>query len=126
MFEILPETKGDILAVEIIDSYTKEDLDALVGAFEGRLAEGHDRINLLIKIDRMKLLKSDLGALVSDAMFALKNMDKMRHIAVVGDSLVEKILIEMDNKLFGSKKKDLVEKYFSVKDVDKALAFLAS
>ncbi|MBC8420695.1 MAG: hypothetical protein ABIE47_07865 [Pseudomonadota bacterium] len=46
--------------------------------------------------------------------------------AVVGDSKLEKVLIELDNKLFQKKEKELVEKYFNVADIDKAWEFVRS
>jgi hypothetical protein len=45
---------------------------------------------------------------------------------VVGDSKLEKVLVELDNKLFQKKEKELVEKYFNVADIDKAWAFVRS
>ena len=42
------------------------------------------------------------------------------YIAVVGDSKLEKVLVEPDCKLFGKKKEDLIENCFDVADIDKA------
>jgi len=53
-------------------------------------------------------------------------MDQMRHLAIVGDSKLEKVLVELDNKLLGKKKEELIEKYFNVADIDKAWEFVRS
>jgi hypothetical protein len=53
-------------------------------------------------------------------------MKNLRHIAVVGQSKLEKILIELDNKRLGSVKKELSDKYFDVADMDKAWEFVRS
>ena len=54
------------------------------------------------------------------------HLNQLRHIAVVGDSKFEKVLVELDNKLFGKKKKELIERYFDVTDIDKAWKFVRS
>lgn len=56
-------------------------------------------INLCV--DGLSLGKIRVSAFVEDSMYALKHLDQLRHIAVVGDSKLEKALIEFDNKVFG-------------------------
>ncbi|MBW1735020.1 MAG: STAS/SEC14 domain-containing protein [Deltaproteobacteria bacterium] len=126
MFQILDGSEGNVLGVEVMDEYTKADVEALKKIFDEKIAEGHDRINFLMKIDKLKLSKIHLNAFIDDSMYALKNLDKLRHIAVVGDSKIEKVLVELDNKLFQNKKRELIEKYFDVADLDKAWAFVRS
>ncbi|MBW2049511.1 MAG: STAS/SEC14 domain-containing protein [Deltaproteobacteria bacterium] len=126
MFQILDGSEGNVLGVEVMDEYTKADVEALKKIFDEKIAEGHDRINFLMKIDKLKLSKIHLNAFIDDSMYALKNLDKLRHIAVVGDSKIEKVLVELDNKLFQNKKRELIEKYFDVADLYKAWAFVRS
>ncbi len=124
MFSVLEGSDGGVLGVEISEGYTPEDVEAFKKAFEERIAGGHDRVNLLVKIDRMEMGKSHLKAFVADAMYALKVKNQLRHVAVVGDSAVEKFIVAMDNKIMGNAEKELIEKYFNVAEIDKAWTFV--
>lgn len=125
MFQVL-KSEGNVLGIEIKEEYTKDDVEAFKKAFESKLAEGHDRVNVLVKMDQLSLTKIKLSAFVEDSFYSLKYLDKLRHIAVVGDSKLEKAIIELDNKMLGNEKKDLIEKYFDVSDMDKAWDFVRS
>ena len=126
MFQVLEGSEGNVVGVEISGEYTKEDVEELEKIFGGKVAEGHDRINILFKIDNLDIGKIHVSAFIEDSKYALKHMDQMRHLAIVGDSKLEKVLIELDNKLFGKKKGELIEKYFDVADIDKAWEFVRS
>jgi len=126
MFKILEGSEGNILAVELVGGYTKKDIEQLKEICDSKLAEGHEKLNFLFKIDQLDFGKSELGAFYEDSKYALSHMKNLRHIAVVGHSKLEKILVEMDNKLLGNEKKELVEKYFDVSDMDKAWEFVRS
>ena len=126
MFQILDGSEGNVLGIEISNAYTKDDVEELKKIFDGKIAEGHDRINVLFKIDNLNLGKIHINAFIDDSMYALKHLDQLRHIAVVGDGKLEKVLVELDNKLFGKKKKELIEKYFDVADIDEAWEFVRS
>jgi len=126
MFQVLEGSEGNVLGVEISREYTKEDVEELKKIFDGKIAEGHHRVNILIKIDNLNIGKIHLSAFIDDSMYALKHLDQMRHLAIVGDSKLEKVLVELDNKLFGKKKEELIEKYFNVADIDKAWEFVRS
>ena len=126
MCQVLDGSEGNVVGVEISGEYTKEDVEELEKIFEGKVAEGYDRLNLLFKIDNLNIGKIHVNAFIEDSKYALKHMDQMRHLAIVGDSKLEKVLIELDNKLFGKKKEELIEKYFNVADIDKAWEFVRS
>jgi len=126
MFQILDGSEGNVVGVEISGEYTKKDVEELEKIFEGKVAEGHDRLNLLFKIDNLNIGKIHVNAFIEDSKYAMQHMDQMRHLAVVGDSKLEKVLVELDNKLFGKKKEELIEKYFNVADIDKAWEFIRS
>ncbi len=104
----------------------KEDIEELKKICDDKIAEGHGKLNFLIKIDQLEFGKSEFGAFYEDAKYAISHMKNLRHIAVVGHSKLEKILIELDNKLLGSVRKELIEKYFDVADMDKAWEFVRS
>ncbi len=126
MFKVLDGSAGDVLGVEISESYTKDDVEQFKKAFETALAAGHDRVNVLAKIDNLGLTKIDLGAFIDDSRFALGHMKQLRHIAVVGNSGLEKLLVQADNFILGKPKEELIEKYFDAADMDQAWAFVRS
>jgi len=126
MFKILEGSEGNVLGVEVVGGYMKEDIEELKKICDDKIAEGHGKLNFLIKIDQLEFGKSEFGAFYEDAKYAISHMKNLRHIAVVGQSKLEKILIELDNMLLGSVRKELIEKYFDVADMDKAWEFVRS
>ena len=56
MFKLLDGGSGNVMGIEIVEEYTKEDVTQLQKMFEELVAAGHDRINLLCKIDQLKLI----------------------------------------------------------------------
>ncbi|MBU4278675.1 MAG: STAS/SEC14 domain-containing protein [Proteobacteria bacterium] len=126
MFKVLEGTGGDVLAVEISGSYTTEDAKQFENAAEAQLAQGNERINILAKIDQLDLLKIEPKAFFQDAKYALGHLKQMRHLAIVGDSKLEEVLVKLDNLILGSEKNELIEKYFNVADMDQAWKFVRS
>lgn len=126
MFKVLEGTGGDVLAVEISGSYTVQDVEQFEKAAEAQLAQGNERINILVKIDKLNLLKIEHKAFFKDAKYALGHIKQMRHLAIVGDSKLEEVLVKLDNLIFGREKQELIEKYFDVSDMDQAWKFVRS
>ncbi len=125
MLQVL-KSEGNVLGVEISREYTTADVEEFKKLFESKLAEGHHRVNVLVKIDNLAPGKVRLSAILQDSIYSLKYLNNLRHIAVVGDSKLKKVLVELDNKLFGSEKKELIEKYFDTSEIDKAWEFVQS
>jgi hypothetical protein len=126
MFKVLEGSEGPVLAVEISGSYTVEDVKAFEKAAEARLAQGHPRLDVLVKIDRMDWLKIKPQAFFQDAKYAMEHLKQMRHLAIVGDSKLEEVLVKLDNLIFGREKQELIEKYFDVADLEQAWEFVRS
>ena len=126
MYKILEGSEGNVLGVEVIGGYLKKDVEELKKICDEKIAEGHGKLNFLMKIDQLDFGKSELSAFYEDSKYALSHMKNLRHIAVVGNSKLEKTLIELDNKLLGKPKKERIEKYFDVGDMDKAWDFVRS
>ena len=123
MFAVLDGSEGNVLGVEISGAYTKNDVGAFEKAFESCLKSG-DKVNVLVKIDGLEIGSSEFGAFWEDSRYALKNLDKIGHIALVGHSRIEEILTKMDNMFFVDSKKGREEKYFDVSEIDKAWEFV--
>jgi len=126
MFKVLEGSGGDVLAVEISGSYTVQDVEQFEKAAEAQLAQGNERLNILVKIDQLDLLKIEPKAFFKDAKYALGHIKQMRHLAIVGDSKLEEVMVKLDNLIFGREKQELIEKYFDVSDMDQAWKFVRS
>ncbi|MBU1277418.1 MAG: STAS/SEC14 domain-containing protein [Proteobacteria bacterium] len=124
MFKVLEGSGGSVLGVEISDSYTVQDVEQFEKTCEDLVAQGGERLNILVKIDKLDLLKIEPKAFFKDSKYALQHIKQMRHLAIVGDSKLEEALVKLDNLVFGSEKKELIEKYFNVADMDKAWEFV--
>jgi hypothetical protein len=123
MFTIMEKTQVNALGVEISGPYTKEDEAAFEKAFEDAF-QGHEKVNVLVKIDALDLAQSSVGALFNDARYSLRKIANLGHIAIVGTSRVEKALASLDNKIFGNPAEGRIEKYFDLAELDAAWAFI--
>ena len=123
MIKILEGTSENTIAVDIIDGYEFADEQAIEKMFDEKIAAGITRINFLAKIDQISLNHSSWKAMWNDGLFAIKHMKKCGHIAIVGNSKLEEILVKTDNVFFQSKKADRAEKYFDVANLDKAMGW---
>ena len=126
MFKVLDGSGGNVLGVEISESYTKQGVQAFEKTCENTVAEGFDRLNILVKLDALKLRDVKFGAFVEDSKYALQHINQMRHLAIVGNSDMLKHLATMDNAIFGGKAKERIEKYLDVADLDQAWDFVRS
>ena len=124
MINILEETKNHVIAIEIIGGYNNEDEKSLEILFEEKLDLGYEKVNILVKLDQLDLLKTSWKAAWHDGMYALKHIKYCGKIAIVGHSRLEAFGVKMDNALFGSKKKGRAEKYFDIKNIEDAFDFV--
>lgn len=111
------------IAFEIIDGYMPEDEKAIEKLFENKIAEGHKKVNLLVKIDKFDFSHSSWKAMWNDSIYAIKHIKNCGRIAMVGHSKVEEYLIKVDNVFFQSKN-DRGEKYFDIADFDNAMGWV--
>jgi hypothetical protein len=124
MIKVLAETKGDILGVEIVEAYTKEDFAEFVQAFEQAVKDSAGKVNLLVRIDKLKFRDIEFKAFVRDSRYALEHIGQLGRVAIVGSSKLEKFMVSVDNLIFGNQEKGLVEKYFDASELDQAWAFV--
>jgi len=123
MIKILEGAAENTIAIDIIDGYELADEQAIEKMFEKKIALGITRINFLAKTDQISLNHSSWKAMWSDGLFAIKHMKKCGHIAIVGNSKLEEILVKTDNAFFQSNKADRAEKYFDIDDLDNAMGW---
>lgn len=114
------------LAITVIDSFTENDETMCQKWMEEKLAKGFDQVNILIKIDEMRISGSSAKAFLEDGLYILRKYKSMGHIAVVAHSKILKALIPIDNLFFERASKGRQERYFDISQLDEAFEFLNS
>ncbi len=126
MLEKLKKFKGNTLALEVIDGFTKTDEAVCQKFFNEKLEEGFDQVNVLVKLDELKISHSSVKAFFEDTLWAIRNYSKLGHLAIVAHSNVVKALVPIDNVFFARASKGREERYFDISQIDEAMAFVAS
>ncbi len=124
MLEKLKIYKGNTLAIEVIDGFTKTDEAFCKKFFNAKLDEGFDQVNVLVKFDELKISHSRTKAFFEDTLWAIRNYKKLGHLAIVAHSNVLKALVPIDNVFFARASKGRQERYFDISQIDEALAFV--
>jgi hypothetical protein len=124
MIEQIQTTSKNILAIEIIDGFTETDEKLWQKFFNKKIEEGHSQINVLIKLDEMKIYHSKVKAFMEDTMWGLRNYKNLGHLAIVAHSNVLKALVPIDNFFFKRASEGRLERYFDVSQMDEALKFV--
>lgn len=124
MIEQLKTTKGNVLALEVIDGFTEADEKLCQKLFQEKLDEGFNQVNVLIKLDKLKLSHSSVRAFMEDSIWALRNYKSIGHLAIVAHSNVMKALVPIDNLFFERASKGRHERYFDISQLDEAFAFV--
>lgn len=125
MIEQIKTFDGNALAFEVIDAFTETDEKLAQKLFKEKLDEGYDHVNVLVRLDEMKLNKSSIKAFAEDTFWILKNYKKMGHLAIVGHSKVLKALVPIDNLFYKNSKKGRLERYFDEAEMDEAMKFIS-
>ena len=124
MVEQLKTYKGNTLAIEVIDRFTEIDEKLCQKLFQQKIDEGFEQVNVLIKLDEMKIGQSSIKAFMEDTLWSLRNYKKMGHIALVANSKILKELLPIDNLFFERASKGREERYFDISKIDDAFAFV--
>ncbi len=124
MLKMIDGASDKAITIELIDGYMPEDEKKIEKLFEEKIAAGHKKVNLLVKIDKLNLSHSSWKAMWDDSMYALKHVRNCGRIALVGHSKTEEVLIKIDNMFFENNKKDQAEKYFDISDIDNAMGWI--
>jgi hypothetical protein len=124
MLEQIKTFKNNVLAVEVIDGFTKADEDICEKFFNKKRDQGFDTINVLVKLDELKISKSSIKAFFEDTLWALRNFKHLGHLAIVAHSNVLKALVPIDNLFFQRASKGRHERYFDISQMEEALEFV--
>lgn len=124
MVQKLKTSTNNVLAVEVIEGFSKTDERLCEKFFQDKLDEGFETVNVLVKLDEMKISKSSIKAFFEDILWALRNYKKLGHLAIVAHSNILKALVPIDNLFFTRSSKGREERYFDVSQIESAFKFV--
>jgi stage II sporulation SpoAA-like protein len=126
MIEQIKTYDNNVLAIEVIDGFTETDEKLCQKFFNKKIKQGYNSINVLVKLDEMKISHSSVKAFFEDIIWVLRNYKKLGHLAIVAHSNVLKALVPIDNLFFARASKGRQERYFDISQIDEAFEFINS
>ncbi|HEX5026565.1 MAG TPA: STAS/SEC14 domain-containing protein [Agriterribacter sp.] len=126
MIEQIKTFNNNILAFEVIGGFTETDEKIAQKFFNEKLAQGFDKVNILVKIDEFKIAATEAKAFFQDIIFVLRQYKHLGHLAVVAHSKIMKALVPIDNLFFERASKGRAERYFDISRMDEAWAFVGA
>jgi len=124
MIEQIKTFEDNILAIEVIDGFDETDEKLCQKFFDEKLEKGFATVNVLVKLDELKMAHSSPKAFMEDIIWTLRNYKKLGHLAIVAHSKILKALVPIDNLFFQRASKGRLERYFDVSQMDEAMAFI--
>jgi hypothetical protein len=124
MIEQIKIFENNVLAITIIDGFTETDVKYCQKLFDEKLAKGFEKINLLVKLDELKLSHSSTKAFFEEIVIILRNYKELKNLAIVGHSNMLKAYIPIDNFFFARLSKGSEERYFDISQMEEAMAFV--
>jgi len=125
MLEQFKTFENNVLAIEVIDSFTEADEKFCQKLFKKKREQGFEQINVLVKLDEMKISKVSIKTFFEDIVWLLRNYKHLGHLAIVAHSNVVKALIPVDNLFFQRASKGRQERYFDISQMEEALEFVS-
>ena len=124
MIEQIQKFNTNTLAFEINGGFDEADEKLAQKLFQEKLKEGFDHVNVIIKLDEMKLSQTSTKAFMEDIIWAIRNFKHIGNIAIVAHSKILKALVPIDNFFFERLQNRYEERYFDASQLDKAIAFV--
>lgn len=124
MLEQLKTFDNAVLAVEVIDGFTENDEKICQKFFEEKIKQGFKQVNVLVKLDELKISHSSTKAFFEDIIWAMRHYKNLGHLAIVAHSKIVKALVPIDNLFFERASKGRFERYFDVSQLDEAFDFV--
>ena len=125
MIEQIKTYENNTLTLEVIDSFTKVDEKYCQKLFEQKREQGFNQINMLIKLDEMKISKTSIKVFFEDIVYVLRNYKHLGYLAIVAHSNILKVLVPIDNLFFARASKGRLERYFDISQMDEAIEFVS-
>jgi hypothetical protein len=118
--------KGNALAIELTDVFTKADAQLMMQLFDEKLSEGNEHVNLLLQVKDMSILKhTDFKALMDGEVWGFKHFEKVGRCAVVAQSEFIKDAVKIESKALHLANAAFEEKYFETGQLEEALRFIS-
>ena len=124
MIEQLKTYQNNSMAIEVIDGFTETDEKICQKWFKKKLDEGYDQVNILVKLDDVKVSQSSIKAFMEDSIWALRKYKQLGHLAIVAHSNILKALVPLDNLFFQRARDGRHERYFDISQLDEAYNFI--
>ncbi|WP_066221263.1 STAS/SEC14 domain-containing protein [Formosa haliotis] len=100
MIEQIKTFDSNVLAFDVIDSFTETDEKLAQKLFNEKLDSGFKTVNVLVKIDEYKISQTEAKAFFEDIIFLIRKFKNLGNLAIVGHSKILKALIPIDNFFF--------------------------
>lgn len=124
MIEQIKTFENNCMAVDVIDGFTETDEQICQKWFKKKLDEGYEHVNVLVKLDELKLSQSNLKAFMEDTIWALRHYKQLGHLAIVAHSNILKAFVPLDNLFFQRASEGRHERYFDISQLDEAFEFI--
>lgn len=126
MIEQIKIFEGNTIAIEAIESFTETDAQLMHKFFELKLNKGFKQVNVLVKLDEIKINQINTKAFFEHMVWVIRNLENVGNLAIVAHSNILKAMIPLDNVFFERLKKGFEERYFDVSQLEQALHFIES
>ena len=124
MIEQLKAFPENVLAVEVIGGFNEADEQLCQKWFNAKREAGAEQVNLLVKLDEMKVSTSSIKAFFEDVVWVLRHYKHLGHLAIVAHSNVLKALVPVDALFFQRTTKGRQERYFDISRIEEAMTFV--
>lgn len=125
MLQQIKTFKGNALALELTETFTKADALLIKQLFEEKLEAGYEHVNLLMKVKDMSVMKHmSLKAFFESETWGLQHFGKIGRCAVVAHSDFIRSVVKIENKILHLANAAFEEKYFDTTELDEALSFI--
>ena len=123
--------RPNVLAVNMSGNLNYDMFDAYWSLVESKLKSANEEgLNLLIRIDNLSFDMPKMTQMLSEATTNLlkrisdTELSNLRRVAVIGNSEVQKKVVEIDSILAKFLNKEIEEKYYDIEDLAEAKEFV--
>ena len=124
MIEQIKIFENNVIAITVIDGFNRTDVKYCQKLFDEKLEKGFEKINLLVKLDELKISHSNTKAFFEEIIIILRNYRSLKNLAIVGHSNILKAYIPIDNFFFSRLSKGSEERYFDISQMEEAMTFV--
>lgn len=125
MINQIRKFEKNALALELLGTFTEADALLIMQLFEGKIKEGYEHVNILIKVEDLSVLKHmDFKGFVKGELWGIEHFGKIGRCAVVSHSEAMESIIKVESKILHFFSSALEERYFGQSQLDEAITFV--